>query len=263
MAAVSQMRHVFVVGAPRSGTTLMFRLINAHPAFGAIDAETYFFVIRDALNPGVYTHLTPFGGPTQQQVAALLNEARNLTDLYDKVAKLVLKRDGGVYFLEKTPHHVLYLRYLARHYPQAKFINMVRDGRDCFVSHLRLPVSSQYSLGSFAQLWRNSIRSRQQLGDQAQVLDVRYEELTRRPEEVMTEVMLFLDEDMLEEQIHPERLIDKTGFYNKDGHARLHKPIEATTVNQWREKMTNKQVATFDKIAARELLLWGYMRDAN
>lgn len=252
-SGISQEPHVFVVGAPRSGTTLMFTVLRSHPAFSAIDSETFFFVPRDVFNLNNYKRLSNLGAPSSQETAELLASSKDLINFYDNVAKFINMRDGGKRFLEKTPFHVLYLKFLTKHFPKAKFINMIRDGRDCYISNCRLDPQFHKPLSSFASLWRDSIKSRQSLGEHSQILDIKYEEFTHNPAKMTQKIMNFIDEDFLEQQIDPNYYSKSKIFKGYSGHERLSQPIKPSSIGKWREKLTVKQIEVFNSIAGREL----------
>ncbi|MEM9275908.1 MAG: sulfotransferase [Cyanobacteria bacterium P01_F01_bin.143] len=250
-ARISYSPHVFVIGAPRSGTTLLFSILAAHPSFAAINNETYFFTFRDVFKLENYSRLSDFGGPSKKEFGELLSNSQDLVDFYDNVAKFMIERDGGSRFLEKSPIHTIYLGYLIKKFPNAKFINLIRDGRDCYVSYSRLPYCE--SIEKYAKRWRDSIRVRQKQGKNTQIIDVRYEDLVNQPEAITHKIMDFIGEKFYAHQVTTQGYSNPRIFNEHSGHERLNKPIKANTVGKWREQLNPRQIDSFNKIAKKEL----------
>lgn len=257
-SSISTESHVFVIGAPRSGTSLMFSILACHPVFSRINCETFFFVPRDVLNQKNYIRLYDFGGLKNSEVKELLDISKNLIDFYDRFTYAIKQRDNKQRFIEKTPFHVLYLDFLLKHFPNAKFINMIRDGRDCYISNKKLAPHFHQPIAKFSTIWRDSIKIRRNIGISKQILDIRYEELTDNPNQVTANIMNFLGEDFLEKQVDCRYFSQVKMFRGQSGHERLEKPIRPTSIGQWKKKMTREEISIFNRIASRELLVLGY-----
>ena len=183
----------------------------------------------------------------------IFKSSRNLVELYDNVADLIKQRDRKQRFLEKTPFHVLYLKFLSKHFPNAKFVHMIRDGRDCYLSSRRLATYHHKPLYKEAILWRDSIKARQSLRENRQIIDIKYEEFTHKPLEITQKIMNFLGEDFLEEQVKPNSYSKTKMFASESGHERLKQPIKPSSIGQWRKKMTGEEINLFQRIAGSQL----------
>lgn len=102
-ARTSDAPHVFVVGAPRSGTTLMFTILASHPEFSSINLESFFFVPRDVFKLESYRRLEKYGGLSTDSMKSLLASSRDLVELYDRMAEKLIAKDNASRFLEKLP----------------------------------------------------------------------------------------------------------------------------------------------------------------
>jgi Sulfotransferase family len=142
---------VFIVGHPRSGTTMLARIFDRHPQM-AVPAETHFFLpsFRDRLRAAQQagTH------------GALLDYLRGIsaTDSYSEesvTARFIagpptpfdlfrcLLQDYAAYCGkprcgEKTPWHMVVVPRLLAAYPRSRAICLIRDGRDVVRSALSL-----------------------------------------------------------------------------------------------------------------------------
>src|SRR5262245_16176765 len=141
---------VFIVGCPRSGTTLLQRIVDAHPHI-AITPETHWVPWRFNKRKG----LTPEGFVTPTLISKLLEHRRfprlqisrealeNLlgsgepvsyssfvTSIYDLYGKAQGKSLVG----DKTPDYVRSIPTLHALWPRAKFVHLIRDGRDVCLS---------------------------------------------------------------------------------------------------------------------------------
>jgi len=258
LCSISEKPHVFVLGAPRSGTTLMFSILASHPSMAYIDCETFFFVPRDIFNLSSYKRLADNSNISLKEIGDHVKSSEDVVRLYDSIAADVMTAGGGSRFLEKTPFHILYIDFLIKHFPNAKFVNMVRDGRDCYRSNKRLADYYHKPLENFSVVWRDSIRARQAVGNHPQVMDVKYEDLTTFPERIVRELMTFLGEDFFPYQIDPTHHSRPKIFENDKGHERLRQPIKPTSIGKWREKLTIDEIDYFQKLAGKELLAMGY-----
>ena len=249
--SVSQSRHVFVLGAPRSGTTLVRSVLAVHDNLGAIDVETGFFMLRDLFS-------YHYRGLDREELDACRRGSRDIVQFYDAYTHAILAGAGAGRFVEKTPQHVLRIAFLRRHFPNAQFINLYRDGRDCFCSaRSHQPVIQGAGAARFARYWRRCIRARLAQGQAPNVLDVKYEDLTRAPEPTVRGMMDFLGEEFDPRQIDPAHY-SQTHLSGVKAFERLQGPISGSSVGRWRQELTPVEVRSFSRIAGAELSRLGY-----
>jgi hypothetical protein len=157
-------RKVFIVGCPRSGTTWTRSMLCGHPSVIAPANETHVYdelyepIIARGLDPIARASLLAHydsralddedGLPVvvgRSELARLLQEAaastRPLPELADDIIAAILDgfatrsavTDDNV-LVEKTPSHLFHTRRILRRFPEARIVEVVRDGRDVCVS---------------------------------------------------------------------------------------------------------------------------------
>jgi hypothetical protein len=134
-------RPIFIIGAPRSGTTFLGSCI------GRLPEVSYHFEPRltKAAARCVYD-----GSWSERRSAAVFRLSYS--------ALLLAALDGGRRFAEKNPENSFVVPFLAAAMPAAQFIHIVRDGRDAAVSHAEQPWLAAASAGAArrgrgGQLW--------------------------------------------------------------------------------------------------------------
>lgn len=198
---------IFIVGAPRSGTTLLRRLLNQHSML-CVPEETHFFTRLS--KPFVQL----WERDHNKKAIQLLNEqpivqdwqvnvaAREIGDLdgeaaYAYALKLIMSKkaisEQKIYWAEKTPAYVFFIQSLRRLFPDARFIHLYRDGRDVAISLAPLSWGPNNAY-SCARYWRSAIEawrdSRKMLGDDA--FELSYESLCQEPDEYLEEILKFI-----------------------------------------------------------------------
>ena len=249
-STISQQSVVFVVGAPRSGTTLLQRVLASHSALFSTDGETGVFSARNIFARDHFEL-------SHEENLRLFAESKDIVDFFARGVAILEEANGSGIFVEKTPQHVRRLRFLTQHFPASKFIHIVRDGRDCFCSsrgHPNIPIRSAVA---FARYWRNCIRSSQEVDADAPVLTIRYEDFTAAPEDGIDRIMKYLGLDAEPWQLDPAK-IGCDSRSTMEHFKRIATPISSTTVGRWRTEMTAAEVAAFERVAAEELVLHGY-----
>ena len=251
-AAPQDIPLVFLVGAPRSGTTMLQRVVGAHPGICTISAETAFF--RPSLKP---EQLDRFQSNFSTRFRRFC--PGSVTADFVASTEHVKERDAhtSAIFCEKTPQHVLSLRALATWFPNAKFVHIVRDGRDAFVSargHPNVPQRSH--VRSFARYWRRCLRSRLALGRHPRIIDVKYEEFCEEPDAVAAYLMDFLGLRFVPTQLKFFREADPRTV--PQHFARLTGPIGPESIGKFSRSLDESEIRTFERIAALELQHFGY-----
>ncbi len=206
---------IFVVGAPRSGTTLLASMLAGHSRI-ACGPETQFFnkvsseqlgaAIADRAWPEravqLVSSLTLAGqavvtlfGHTEEEVRAFLAVREpSAGALLESLTELYAHKRGKVRWAEKTPNHLLHLSTLRRLYPHAPIVRIVRDPRDSALSMRQLPWASRSALAN-AHLWAAWFGASQPFFEEdALTLTVRYEDLVGEPERVLNMVCNFIGE---------------------------------------------------------------------
>ena len=162
-------RTVFIVGCGHSGTTYATRVVGSHPGYFPILAETGWF--------------TTYGG-TRIAFDSYRKEAHNC----GKAGKSTL--------VEKTPGHINKLDVILPHFPEAKVIYMIRDGRDVALSLAKrfgYRLDHKLSRCMAAYRWNQDNQAAEKYLDHPQVLSVRYEDLVKHPTITANRISQFLE----------------------------------------------------------------------
>ncbi len=128
---VSDRAPAFLVGFPRSGTTLALQLLGAHPALRPIDERE---VLADTAR--ALTRLRPGGLAYPAGIDALTDdERRQLARHYLDGARRILGQDAddGVIF-DKMPLNLVHLPLVQALFPESRVVLALRDPRDCVLS---------------------------------------------------------------------------------------------------------------------------------
>jgi hypothetical protein len=278
----------FIVGVPRSGTTLLRLQLDAHPEL-ALPAETGFgevarrfegsAVARDELLDALTSMPTWADlAMSRDELADLLAEVEDwdlssgLRAFYSGYAAARGKSRYG----DKTPMHATDIDVLSRVLPEARFIHIIRDGRDVAASLRGLPFApGDGGIPAIAALWRDTIwRARRAAADLPHYTEVRYEALVTEPERVLRELCDFLELDFAPEMLlaHErayERLAEMSSVtVNPEGVVRLQdgtevvarslRPPQPDRVGRWRSALSEHDVARFERFAGGALAQDGY-----
>jgi hypothetical protein len=280
---------VFVVGMNRSGTTLLRMMLDAHPQL-TIPPETHFVpdLIKAVREPGA----TPedaleamksarewgdFGFSDEEMLARL----RALPKLRPGAAvrtfyEAYMAEQGKPRWGEKTPTYVQKMKLIQRALPEARFVHVIRDGRDVALSVLDRTVRD-LTAGDVARRWRKKVRkAREDAPDLEHYTEVRYEDLILDTEAVLRRVSEFADlpwdDAMLTyHERSGERLKEMARALPAEGrakelsverrmatHAMTTKPPSVDRVARWRTQMTAEQRAEFEAEAGDLLAELGY-----
>lgn len=182
---------IFIVGAPRSGTTWLHQLLATHPDVATGGEAHIFCEGLSALfdnhagadpNMGLSTWLT------RPELVALVRQLVDgvFTTMRDAV------RPGATRILDKTPNHVPYAAHLADVYPDASFVHIIRDARDSVASQHDLWASWDSRVAGWdqaARAWRAAVEDARTHLSGLRYHEVRYEDLVRDTEPRFAEIL--------------------------------------------------------------------------
>jgi hypothetical protein len=193
------MNKFFIVGCPRSGTTMLQQALNRHSAIVIPPETKFFFSFLGRSRESQLKHLKRINADLQIGMPAPQQRIRSgpgARAFYDQMARLYLQklgRNGDVHFGEKTPEHTGRLRLVRRLFPDAKVIFIYRDGRDVALSMTKVPWMDPDLYVNFAVwLYYYRILTQARSGEPPGLLCVRYEDLVTNPPEELRIILAFL-----------------------------------------------------------------------
>lgn len=261
-----------VLGVSRSGTTLLKAMLDAHSEL-AIPSESYFLPQlwdrhgerpdRDAFVEDL-TRLERIRewGVDPEDVRARLPERPTFAEAIQSIYRLYAESWNKSRFGDKTPLYMQHLDVLERAFPGARYVHIVRDGRDAAYSLLAMTRKPRFNLsrprrvGDFAVAWRREIRAAQAFGRTHPYHEVRYEDLVEHPEARLREISAFLELEYEPAMLEYHRREDPSLYAD---HPRLAEPPVRDT-RAWRREMQPADVELFESIAGDLLAELGYER---
>ena len=248
---------VFVVGFPRSGTTLLEQMLDAHPRLQSMDERPFLNILAGQLQ-GI-------GIDVPQDLAKL--DQRDCDELrkgYVLMGCRKIARQWDVRLVDKNPLNMLWLPMLHRLFPQAKIILAVRHPCDviwsCYLQNFRAaPLAAACrSLVHLARAYVAAMRSwlHHVAVFHPDLLISRYEDLVANTPDQMRRVADFLDLTDADTMLSFDARAREKGFIKTPSYTQVIEPINARSVNHWLQYR-----AFFDQvlpIVQPMLEHWGY-----
>jgi hypothetical protein len=263
---------VFIVGAPRSGTTLLRNILNRHPAL-AVCRETQFYHY-------VYARRRAFGDLSNlrnrrrlveeylslQRIQGLgmdvsllaqrmLHEAATYRAMFHCMLEFHAESQGKTRSGEKTPHHALFTETLCEWFPGAVILHLVRDPRDV-VASLRGMHWAPDNVVYNARTWVSHNRAARRSHHRPGYLLVHYEKLVAQPELEVSRICAHLSEDFVPALLTP----DEPAAGHVSWGRRAQEPITQERIGIWRETFTSDEAALIEWVAGEEMITLGYDR---
>jgi hypothetical protein len=264
---------LFIVGAPRSGTTWLQAMLAAHPAVcTTVELTLYSFYTA----PWIRTWKAECENARQnhwhQGLPAVWNEAEFyafLREFLERVYSRVLAlKPTATHILDKHPGYSAYVEDINTLLPQARFIHVIRDGRDVAASLVAAQRDMNFgadSIAAAALQWKTSLEQARQAGCfENRYLEVRYEDMTRSTPAELTKVLSFSGLDAppdLVRQLVEDHAFDKmkaalrspaAGVKENPAHFRKGR------VGSWSEDFRAIDRLHFDRVAGDLLRELGY-----
>lgn len=238
-----EFRPVFVGGAGRSGTTLLRSMLGCHSRLFATNELKVL--------PDIAALRRKF------DMLSGVCESFNLGPAYlDDVFGLMiyslllpaLERSGKQRIVEKTPHNVLAMDVLGRLFPQARFVHVIRDGRDVCCSLVRMDwrdASGQRvwyttSIRNAAKYWRDVVKTARAQARlpylQGRYIEVRYESLVTDPKRTLRVVLDFIGEPW-EDQVLDDHL--RASLVSNE--------VRESSTEQVKSKLSEKAIGRWEK----------------
>ena len=247
-------RPVFILGCPRSGTTLLQLMLHAHPRI-AIPAENRFLL-------GAYHSRCEFGDLEDRDNRRALaewitrREAGRFADLgLDAAAvteeivegpptlgsalgivfRAYARRFGRPRWGDKRPAYFRHAGTLLRLFPDAQIVHVIRDGRDCVASLKEMPWFRKDVYHAVA-MWREAIDAGRALAARVgpdTYYELQYERLVTDPVEELSGLCGFLGEDFHPAMLEPQAIAPQVVPEVKVWHDLTRSPVVPSRVGSW------------------------------
>lgn len=268
----------FIVGVGRSGTTLLRLMIDAHPEI-AIPPETHWFrgTLKRLREPefdadGFKAWVSQ--EPTWQDLDISEDTIDEITSAHDpadcgatfrKIYRCYADKHHAQRFGDKTPAHGSFMVEIEKVLPEARFIHIIRDGRDVALSYRGLRFGPGDDAGNAAKFWKSTLLEiRRQGAAVKNYTEVRYEDLINSPEPVLREIGDFIDLPFSHQQLDAHlfaasrlgelKTVSRNGRtltseQRQEIHLRTKQKPDKGRIGRWKAAMTDPEVKAFETVA--------------
>lgn len=259
------MDKVFLVGCPRSGTTMLQQALNRHPRIAVPPETKFFFSFFGHPYKAQLRHVERLNADLGIDLAPPVARVRtpaDARDFFEQMASRYVARIGKrdvVLFGEKTPEHTGHLPRIRRLFPSAKIVVLHRDGRDVASSLRHMPWMSSDLYVNFA-VWLYYARLVRRARDEAWpgVYFARYEDIVANPHKELAALLDFLG--------LPYEPAVADGWGNREGvpererpwKARALQKISTDRVGVFRHELSTKEIEKLERMGGRTLRSLGY-----
>lgn len=267
---------ILIFGAPRSGTSLLSRLIDAHSRI-SIPFESHVFnqwlprlgaygdlsdrarqkrLVEHIIRLGVVHDWKPRPDPVE--VMALV-KGPGFAPIARAVMEWAARNAGKPRWGEKTPHHTLLHKEVMAAWPDAQVVMIQRDPRAVALSWKEARFQGNHVL-PFAKAW---VRYAQALDAIEQSLPPRrrirvtYKALVHDPQGELERLMAFLGEEFEPQQLEFYR--HGTDYHtDKRNLARLKTPVSTDRIDRWKTDLSNHEIRLIETICGQTMAARGY-----
>lgn len=279
---LSSRKKIFIVGCPRSGTTLLQQMLDAHPDV-AIAPETHFMRLfwsarkeygnladdnnfRKLLED--ITDLPEFHAMELDKTEftfAAWSSIRNYATVFQLLLENFARDKNASTMGEKTPNHVLYLPQIQAFFPDAYFIHIVRDPRSVVNSWRTVPWSTGSITGD-AEMWLHYVSAawRKPPKVKDRIFTIYYENLVASPKESLQSLCEFIGLQFQPVMLAYHRKESKlVNIKREPWKEKSVQPVSQNSLMKWQSELSHRDIAEIETITWFEMKKHGYITQTH
>jgi len=270
----------FILGAQRSGTTMLRLMLNNHPNL-AVPHETGFIV-------PFYQNLSSYSPISDKKnLERLIDDISEFhhvkkgnlitdkskicsypIDSYSELVNAIMLecayKSGKTRWGDKTPSYTSEFDVLWKIFPNCKYIHLVRDGRDVVLSQRRVSWGSK-SMPRLAEEWQWKTTICHKIGSvlpDSCFLEIKYEDLVLKTQETLKQICDFLEEPYADSLLEYHKTAKSSvPSESLQWHRNSIKPPDPSKLYEWKNKLSLADRIIFEQVAGPTLELFGYERE--
>jgi len=272
---------VFIVGCPRSGTTLLRLMLSTHSRISISSEGAYIYRLRsrfisygDLSDPGhlkaLYKELLPLledekflSFPSFDQLCDWVREfgadLHSIITFYGTWEARALGKERLAWWGDNAPYHVYHVPFFNHLFPDSKFIFMIRDPRDVYASS---KAALGYSVDNAVEAWEKSLLdgalAESHLGS-ARVRQLKYEDLVTAPRVRLQDLCAFLGVDYEEAMFGYHHSDAAKAMAQLGHHKNLLRPVFTSSVGRYRQVLAPEEIMTIHRRLYSPMACLGYL----
>lgn len=278
---------IFIVGVPRSGTTLLAAMLAAHSRISC-GPETHFFrklarVDADRLvMPGTWPEaaldfvcsiehasfsdsqritLVQKYQIDREQIAAYLRQREpSIPNILASVTDQYRMTMGKVRWAEKTPDHLITLPQVRKYFPDAPVIQIIRDPRDVAISLTKVPWGAMSYLEALLLWKRLDEESAGFFQTDQRSYSLRFEDLITTPEAELTRLCGFIGEEFEPGMLDTSETGRQLNARHVAWKEKVRQPVDASRQAVWKTILTREDNQLAEAILGGRMVTLGYSR---
>jgi hypothetical protein len=272
-------RPIFVLGCPRSGTTLLQLMLHAHPriaippetrflldcyrarnSFGDLRVEANRRALARAITGQRRTLFYDLGLDAKEIEEEIAAGPPTLGSALGIVFRAYARRFGKPRWGDKRPGYVEYIPALLRLFPDAQLVHLIRDGRECVGSLKQMPWFTQDSYAAIAT-WIDAIDAGRRAARRlcpGSFFELQYERLVADPGGQLTRLCEFLGEEYHPAMAKPHKLARVAVPERARWHDRTRQAVTTARSGSWRERLEPWELSLCEAVMGSRLASLGY-----
>jgi hypothetical protein len=254
-------RAMYVVGFPRSGTTLLAAMLDRHSKI-CVPPESRFYEEID-WNTSEKNRFIQLSNSIRLKDFSLdENELSTISKIPNKyqafraILEVAKEKLAKEFICEKSPIHMNYISELIKNDKDAKIVVIVRDPRDVILS-LKKVDWAHSSVFRHSCEWKYRINKMRQIKSQ-NILVIKYEELINNTEVSLKKVMHFLDIEFEKEQLVSKVKSNTFKDWESSWKGNVNKEVIKNNSGKWKAELTKNEVNVIESILQNEMLTYNY-----
>ena len=269
---------IFIACAPRSGSTLLRLILDAHPqlavpspcwmyelnypylySYGDLSNKDNFCALAQDVHDNKFVQNLELGVDVEELMG--LATEQNFKGIYEGIHIYYAKGKGKVRWGEKSPRDCFWVDDIVRDFPDAQIVHLTRDGRDMAIDICQAEEMLPNNLYAGANIWRENnmavINSAKNL-DSKNYYRVRYEDLCADPEPTLKKVCDFLGEDYDSAMLAHHETDSTKHWSSKSNHVKTGRPINTDYCEMYKTRLPEGDIQTLDAFIGDLLKEFGY-----
>lgn len=270
---------IFIVGVPRSGTTLLAAMLAAHPGLSC-GPETYFFrhLARQKSSWLCAKHAWPFRatdflaelkyergsvadhyGVKRNDIETYLSKQKpSVKAILSAITEQYMARVGKERWVDKTPEQLIWVADIRKHFPKSPIIRIIRDPRDVALSLARQPWGPNTFLESLLVWRRYDDLSAQFFNQDRNSYTIFYHKLVMSPKQELQRLCRFLAERFDDQMLQTWRSIIHVNRINEPWKDKAGTPVDTSRIGVWRRMLTDTEKQQAESLIGDRLAVYAY-----